>query len=110
MGICFDLKKNNKMVRLKKDKNRLKNNLLSKKGKIISAKNEINQNNSFVEKIKGNISLERKEIINIIKTKRRKNTNLSVDNNHTARKNNHNYDINSDKKSSFDVSRIDRFI
>lgn len=103
MGICFDLKKNNKMVRLKKDKNRLKNNLLSKKGKIISAKNEINQNNSFVEKIKRNKSLERKEIINIIKTKRRKNTNLSVDNNHTARKNNHNYDINSDKKSSFRI-------
>ena len=56
--ICFetkkDDKKNNKMTRLIKDNNRIKNTLFSKNGKIISAKDEDNKNNSFDEKIKRN--------------------------------------------------------
>ena len=99
---CFekekDDKKNNKMTRLVRDNNRLKNNLFGEKGKIISAKDEEKKNNSFLEIIKRNKSSEKKEI-NIIKTKRRKNNNLSVENKHSERK--VNYDSNSEKKSFF---------
>ena len=104
--ICFDTKKdnkkNNKQTRLVKDNNSLKNNSFGKNGNIISAKDEDNKNNIFDAKIKRNKSSERKEI-NIIKSKKRRSNNLSVDNNHTARKNNHNYDSNSEKKSDFRI-------
>ena len=104
---CFekekDDKKNNKMTRLVRDNNRLKNNLFGEKGKIISTKDEEKKNNSFLEIIKRNKSSEKKEI-NIIKTKRRKNNNLSVENKHSERK--VNYDSNSEKKSFFRKKKI----
>ena len=102
---CFEQKKNgnkdNKMMRLTKDKNSQLNNLFfTKKGKIISLKNDEDKNNSDSEIAKNNNKSENKDKnINIKKYNKKRSKNLSVDNNHATRKKMN--DTNSEKKNNF---------
>ena len=99
---CFEQKKtdkkDNKVMRLTNDDKGSIDNLLFKKGKIISLSNDDDKNNSNNDITRKTTSGNTDNNINIPKNKKRNNKNLSDENNHNTKKNN--YDSNSEKKSN----------
>jgi len=99
---CFEQKKtdkkDNKVMRLTNDDKGTIDNLLFKKGKIISLANDDDKNNSDSDITKKTTSANTENNINIPKNKKRNNKNLSVENAHNTKKNN--YDSHSEKKSN----------
>ena len=109
---CFEQKKNekkdNEMMRLTGDKSNQINNLFfTKKGKIISRKNDEDKNNSFSEIKKTNTSGKKDISINIKKYNKKRSKNLSVDKYDTTRKNTS--DTKSEKKNNFKQKKFMKY-